>query len=108
MDLSPTHGHPGVRVLEIGSGGYNAELVGELVGERGQVTTVDIDPDVTERARASRSPGPRPDETRPGVGSAFTNVAVRTLDTAAGDQPSRYRNDGFGCMRKSWCEMFQA
>ncbi|WP_037956088.1 methyltransferase, FxLD system [Streptomyces sulphureus] len=42
---------PGARVLEIGSGGYNAALVAELVGEAGEVTTVDIDPDVTARAR---------------------------------------------------------
>lgn len=40
----------GDRVLEIGSGGYNAALLAELVGPDGAVTTVDIDPDVTERA----------------------------------------------------------
>lgn len=43
---------PGMRVLEIGSGGYNAALLAELVGDSGQVTTVDIDPWVTARARA--------------------------------------------------------
>jgi protein-L-isoaspartate(D-aspartate) O-methyltransferase len=42
---------PGMRCLEIGSGGYNAALMAELVGETGEVTTVDIDPDVTDRAR---------------------------------------------------------
>lgn len=42
---------PGTRVLEIGSGGYNAALLAELVGPEGEVTTVDIDPDITERAR---------------------------------------------------------
>src|ERR1700761_1525146 len=42
----------GRRVLEIGSGGYNAALLRELVGPSGSVTTVDIDPDVTGRARA--------------------------------------------------------
>lgn len=42
---------PGMRVLEIGSGGYHAALIAELVGESGQVTTVDIDPDVVNRAR---------------------------------------------------------
>lgn len=40
---------PGMRVLEIGSGGYNAALLAELVGPWGQVTTVDIDEDVAER-----------------------------------------------------------
>lgn len=43
---------PGMRVLEIGSGGYNAALIAELVGEAGEVTTVDIDPDVVDRARS--------------------------------------------------------
>jgi len=42
---------PGMRVLEVGSGGYNAALIAELVGEDGAVTTVDIDPDVIDRAR---------------------------------------------------------
>ena len=42
---------PGHRVLEIGSGGYNAALLSELVGPGGAVTTVDIDPEVIERAR---------------------------------------------------------
>jgi protein-L-isoaspartate(D-aspartate) O-methyltransferase len=41
---------PGMRVLEVGSGGYNAALIAELVGPAGGVTTVDIDPDVTDRA----------------------------------------------------------
>ena len=41
---------PGMRVLEIGSGGYNAALVAELVGPTGLVTTMDIDADVTDRA----------------------------------------------------------
>ncbi|NUR99513.1 MAG: methyltransferase, FxLD system [Kribbellaceae bacterium] len=44
---------PGDRVLEIGSGGYNAALMRELADPGGSVTTVDIDADVTERARAS-------------------------------------------------------
>ncbi|GLZ42648.1 methyltransferase, FxLD system [Actinokineospora sp. NBRC 105648] len=42
---------PGTRVLEIGSGGYNAALIAELVGTRGHVVTVDIDPDVVARTR---------------------------------------------------------
>ncbi|WP_405085668.1 methyltransferase, FxLD system [Microbispora sp. NBC_01389] len=40
----------GARVLEIGSGGYNAALIAEMVGPDGFVLTVDIDPWVTERA----------------------------------------------------------
>ncbi|GAA3027101.1 methyltransferase, FxLD system [Streptosporangium longisporum] len=43
---------PGARVLEIGAGtGYNAALLAYLVGPDGQVTTVDIDPEVTAQAR---------------------------------------------------------
>src|SRR5262249_51837307 len=39
-------------VLEIGAGtGYNAALLAKLVGQTGQVTTVDIHPDVAEQAR---------------------------------------------------------
>ncbi len=41
---------PGMRVEEIGSGGYNAALIAELVGPAGEVVTVDIDPFVTDRA----------------------------------------------------------
>ncbi|MGW0708185.1 methyltransferase, FxLD system [Streptomyces sp. NPDC002643] len=42
---------PGMKVLEIGSGGYNAALIQELVGHDGVVTTVDIDGDIVDRAR---------------------------------------------------------
>ena len=42
---------PGMRVLEIGSGGYNAALIAELVGPAGEVTSLDIDPAVIDRAR---------------------------------------------------------
>lgn len=41
---------PGMKVLEIGSGGYNAALIQEIVGPEGSVTTVDIDKDITDRA----------------------------------------------------------
>jgi protein-L-isoaspartate(D-aspartate) O-methyltransferase len=44
---------PGMRVLEIGSGGYNAALLAEITGDGGHVVTLDIDPDITERATAS-------------------------------------------------------
>lgn len=42
----------GMRVLEIGSGGYNAALLAEVVGEEGRVVSIDIDPDITDRTRA--------------------------------------------------------
>lgn len=41
---------PGMHVLEIGSGGYNAELLAHLVGDRGRVVSVDLDPFVVRRA----------------------------------------------------------
>ncbi|MFE0683460.1 methyltransferase, FxLD system [Streptomyces sp. NPDC058961] len=42
---------PGMRVAEIGSGGVNAAMLAELVGEDGEVVTGDIDLFVTDRAR---------------------------------------------------------
>ncbi|MBK6044637.1 methyltransferase, FxLD system [Streptomyces sp. MBT55] len=41
---------PGMQVLEVGSGGYNAELLAHIVGDRGRVVTVDLDPFVVRRA----------------------------------------------------------
>ena len=47
LDLQPGH-----KVLEIGTGpGYNAALMAHIVGETGQVVTVEIDQDLTEAAR---------------------------------------------------------
>ena len=43
---------PGHRVLEIGAGtGYNAALMAHIVGNSGQVVTIDIDEDIVENAR---------------------------------------------------------
>jgi protein-L-isoaspartate(D-aspartate) O-methyltransferase len=43
---------PGHKVLEIGAGtGYNAALMAHIVGETGQVVTVDIDQDLVDIAR---------------------------------------------------------
>lgn len=43
---------PGQRVLEIGAGtGYNAALMAHLVGEAGQVTTIDIEAHLVEAAK---------------------------------------------------------
>jgi protein-L-isoaspartate(D-aspartate) O-methyltransferase len=44
---------PGMSVLEIGSGGYNAALLAEIVGSDGVVVSMDIDKDVTDRASAA-------------------------------------------------------
>ncbi|WP_130797494.1 methyltransferase, FxLD system [Streptomyces otsuchiensis] len=61
---------PGMRVLEIGSGGCNAALLAEMVGDEGTVCSVDIDPDITERARLLL------DET------GYTRVKLHTADAA--------------------------
>ncbi|MFK0295625.1 methyltransferase, FxLD system [Streptomyces sp. NPDC090442] len=49
--LEQAQPRPGDRCLEIGSGGYNAALLREMVGPTGLVATLDIDRDVTDRAR---------------------------------------------------------
>ncbi len=47
LDLQPGH-----RVLEIGTGtGYNAALIAHIVGDAGQVVTMDIDDDIVQGAR---------------------------------------------------------
>ena len=42
---------PGMTVLEVGSGGYNAELLAHVLGDRGRVITVDVDRFVVHRTR---------------------------------------------------------
>ncbi len=45
---------PGDRVLEIGTGsGYNAALLAELAGPHGLVVTIEVEPDLVQRARAA-------------------------------------------------------
>ncbi len=64
---------PGMNVLEIGAGtGYNAALMRTLVGPSGRVSTVDIDADITEGARAHLA------------AAGITDVTVVTADGAAG------------------------
>ncbi|CAM5273365.1 methyltransferase, FxLD system (plasmid) [Streptomyces viridifaciens] len=49
--ISKLHLEPGATVLEVGAGGYNAELLAHIVGEHGRVVTVDIDEYVVHRTR---------------------------------------------------------
>lgn len=56
--LAQATGH---HILEIGSGGYNAALLREIAGPKGSVTTVDIDSDVTDRARTCLDAAGYPD-----------------------------------------------
>ncbi|MGI8690885.1 MAG: methyltransferase domain-containing protein [Thermomicrobiales bacterium] len=68
---------PGMQVLEIGAGtGYNAALLRTLVGPTGHVTTVDIDADITDAARAHLA----------SVG--ITDIDIITGDGAAGYAPN--------------------
>ncbi|MGH3852518.1 MAG: methyltransferase, FxLD system, partial [Pseudonocardiaceae bacterium] len=52
MMLEQLHLEPGQHVLELGAGtGYNAAVMAAIVGEAGQVTTLDVDEDLVEGAR---------------------------------------------------------
>ncbi|MFH8616875.1 methyltransferase, FxLD system [Streptomyces sp. NPDC017979] len=64
---------PGERVLELGAGsGYNAALLAHLVGESGHVTTLDVDDDLVEGARAHLA------------AAGITNAKAVTRDGALG------------------------
>jgi len=63
----------GHRVLEIGAGtGYNAALMAHIVGQTGNVVTVDIDAELTARASASLTAG------------GYGQVRVHCADGASG------------------------
>lgn len=65
---------PGHRVLEIGTGsGYNAAVMSEVVGRRGRVVSVDIDPEMVARARAGLA------------AAGYEAVTVRCADGGYGD-----------------------
>lgn len=69
--------NPGDNVLEIGAGsGYNAALMQHIVGEEGNVTTLELDKDIVRMAEANLQ--------RVTVGS---NVRVVHADGAAGYAP---------------------
>jgi protein-L-isoaspartate(D-aspartate) O-methyltransferase len=69
LDLRPGH-----RVLEIGTGsGYNAAVMSAVVGDGGEVVTVDIDPELVARARASL------------LATGYDEVNVQCADGGFGD-----------------------
>ncbi|BCL14706.1 methyltransferase, FxLD system [Micromonospora sagamiensis] len=72
MMLEAARLQPGGRVLEIGSGGYNAALIAEVVGPRGMVTSIDIDSDIVANARAALDI------------AGYPNVQVVQVDSATG------------------------
>lgn len=75
--LDQLDARPGDRVLELGAGtGYNAALIGHLVGATGHVTTMDVDADLVEGARAHL------------VAAGVDNVEVVLGDGALGHAPN--------------------
>ncbi|MGI5456066.1 methyltransferase, FxLD system [Streptomyces sp. CA-249302] len=71
--LDQLEAQPGERILELGAGtGYNAALLAHLVGENGHVTTLDVDDDLVEGARAHLA------------SAGITNVQAMTRDGALG------------------------
>ncbi|MFE5039335.1 methyltransferase, FxLD system [Streptomyces sp. NPDC056683] len=71
--LDQLEAQPGERILELGAGtGYNAGLLAHLVGENGHVTTLDVDDDLVEGARAHLA------------SAGITNVQAVTRDGALG------------------------
>lgn len=77
MMLEQLDVQPGQNVLELGAGtGFNAGLLGYLVGEKGHVTTIDVDQDIVDGARA-------------GLAAAdIHNVEVILGDGAVGHAPN--------------------
>ncbi|MBD0737813.1 methyltransferase, FxLD system [Streptomyces sp. CBMA29] len=72
MQIEQADIEPGMTVLEIGSGGPNAAYLAEMVGESGRVVTMDIDPEVTDRATAFLK------------ATGYRNVSVVTADAEHG------------------------
>lgn len=81
--------HPGLSVLEIGAGsGYNAAILSALVGNRGRVVSVEVDPPIAERARRSLAEIGRPVEVVEGDGRLGWRRAApfdRIIATASSD-----------------------
>ncbi|WP_307843535.1 methyltransferase, FxLD system [Streptomyces sp. B15] len=77
MMLEQLDVEPGHKVLELGAGtGFNAALLGHLVGEKGHVTTIDVDDDLVEGARAGLD------------AAGIDNVEVILGDGALGHAPN--------------------
>jgi len=73
MMLGQLGARPGERILEAGAGtGYNAALMGHIVGKDGEVITIDVDDDLVDGARAHLA------------AAGITNVTVLLGDGALG------------------------
>lgn len=77
MMLEQLDVQPGQKILELGAGtGFNAALLGYLTGEKGHVTTIDVDEDIVDGARR-------------GLAAAnIHNVEVILQDGALGHTPN--------------------
>ncbi|MFC7344518.1 methyltransferase, FxLD system [Saccharopolyspora griseoalba] len=74
MQLHQLAVQPGQRIREVGAAtGYNAALLAYLVGNTGQVVSLDVDADLVRSARAHLD------------AAGITNVEVRCQDGALGD-----------------------
>jgi protein-L-isoaspartate(D-aspartate) O-methyltransferase len=89
VQLEQAEIRPGMRVLEIGSGGYNAALLATMVGAAGEVTSIDIDPEIVDRARARLD----------AAGYPQVRTAVADGDTAA---PEHGPYDRIVVTARSW------
>lgn len=71
--LDQLDAQPGERILELGAGtGYNAALIAHVVGDTGHVTTIDVDDDLVDGARAHLA------------AAGYPNVEALTSDGAVG------------------------
>lgn len=78
MMLEQLDVQPGQKILELGAGtGFNAGLLGYLVGETGHVTTIDVDEDIVAGARGGLA------------AAGIHNVEVILGDGAVGHTPTR-------------------
>ena len=77
MQLEQAAIRPGMRGVEIGSGGVNAAYIAELIGPDGELTSVDIDPEVAERAERFLKATGYGDQVRIVVADAGAPLAVQ-------------------------------
>lgn len=88
---------PGARVLEVGAGtGYNAALLKHIVGDRGRVTSVELDAAIARRSRRALAEGGHKVRVVVGDGRAGWPSGApfdRIMVTASSDQVSQSWRD---------------